>query len=32
MEALLTGVNFKARMLRSEVNDLLDKETRMWFQ
>lgn len=32
LEALLTGVNFKARMLRSEVNDLLDKETRMWFQ
>lgn len=30
--ALNTGVNFRARMLRTEVNDLLDKETRMWFQ
>nr|POF12076.1 hypothetical protein CFP56_08843 [Quercus suber] len=26
------GVNFKARMLKSEVNDLMEKETRMWFQ
>lgn len=32
MEALLKGVNFKARMLKGEVNDLLDRETRMWFQ
>ena len=32
LEALTTGVNFKARMLKAEVNDLLDKETRMWFQ
>ena len=32
LEALTTSVNFKARMLKAEVNDLLDKETRMWFQ
>ena len=32
LDALLTGVNFKARMLKSEVNDLMEKETRMWFQ
>ena len=32
LEALLIGVNFKARMLKSEVNDLMEKETRMWFQ
>ena len=32
LEALTMGVNFKARMLKTEVNDLFDKETRMWFQ
>ena len=32
LEALLIGVNFKTRMLKDEVNDLLEKETRMWFQ
>ena len=32
LEALTTGVNFKARMLKTKANDLLDKETRMWFQ
>ena len=32
MEALLTRVNFKARMLKGEVNDLMDKEKKMWFQ
>ena len=32
LEALTTGVNFRAWGLRNEVNDLLDKETRMWFQ
>ena len=30
--ALNTGINFQARMLRREVNDLLDKEMKMWFQ
>ena len=32
LEALTTGINFRARCLRNEVNDLLDKEMRMWFQ
>ena len=32
LEAFLTSVNFKARMLKSEVNDLMEKETRMWFR
>lgn len=26
------GINFRAQMLRREVNDLLDKEMKMWFQ
>ena len=30
--AFNTGINFQARMLRREVNDLLDKEMKMWFQ
>ena len=30
LEALTTGVNFRDRMLKNEVNNLLDKETRMW--
>ena len=30
--AFNTGINFQARMLRKEVNDLLDKEMKMWFQ
>ena len=29
--ALNTGINFQAQMLRREVNDLLDKEMKMWF-
>ena len=32
LEAFLAGVNFKAIILKSEVNDLMEKETRMWFQ
>ena len=32
LEALTTRVHFRAWGLRNEVNDLLDKETRMWFQ
>ena len=32
LKALSSGVNFWVRMLWCEVNDLLDKETRMWFQ
>ena len=32
LEALIIGINFWARGLRDEVNDLLDKETTMWFQ
>lgn len=32
LEALTTGINFRVRGLRNEVNELLDKETRMWFQ
>ena len=32
LEALTTRINFRARGLGNEVNDLLDKETRMWFQ
>ena len=31
LEALTIGINFQARGLRNEVNELLDKETRMWF-
>ena len=31
-DALITGVNFQVRELRMEVNDLLDKETRLWLQ
>ena len=31
-ELLRTKVNFWVLELRSEVNDLLDKENRMWFQ
>ena len=31
LKALLTGVNFHARMLRSEVNDLLDKVYRVLY-
>lgn len=31
-EALTSGINFRARQLNCEINDLLDKETRMWFQ
>ena len=30
--ALNIGINFQAQMLRREVNDLLDKEMKMWFQ
>ena len=32
LEALTIGINFQARDFRNEVNELLDKETRMWFQ
>lgn len=32
LEALTSGINFRARQLKCEVNDLLDKETRMWFE
>ena len=32
LEALTNGINFRARGLRNEVDDLLDKEMRMWFQ
>ena len=32
LEALTTRINFRARGLGNEVNDLLDKETMMWFQ
>ena len=32
LEVLTIGVNFRAWMLKTKVNDLLDKETRMWFQ
>ena len=32
LEALNSEVNFWVIMLRCEVNDLLNKETRMWFQ
>ena len=28
----MSGVNFRVLELRSEVNDLLDKENRIWFQ
>ena len=31
-DALFSGVNFRVRELRMEVNDLLDKETRLWLQ
>ena len=31
LEALTTGVNFRDKMLKNEFNNLLDKETRMWF-
>lgn len=31
LKALTTGINFQARGLRNEMNELLDKETRMWF-
>ena len=32
LEALTSGINFRVRQLKCEFNDLLDKETRMWFQ
>ena len=32
LEALTTRINFRARGFRNEVNELLDKEIRMWFQ
>ena len=30
--ALRTGSNFRIRELQSEINELLDRETRMWNQ
>ena len=30
LEALITGVNYQVRELRMEVNDLHDKETKLW--
>ena len=31
-DAMISGVNFQVLELRSKVNDLIDKENRMWFQ
>ena len=31
-DAMISGVNFQVLELRSKVNDLLDKENKMWFQ
>ena len=31
-DAMISGVNFRVLELRSKVNDLLDKENKMWFQ
>ena len=31
-DALISRVNYRVRELRMEVNDLLDKETRLWLQ
>ena len=32
LEALITGVNYQVRELRMEVNDLHDKETKLWLR
>ena len=31
-EAMRTGVNFRVRELKKEIDELVDKEYRMWFQ
>ena len=31
-EAMRTGVNFQVRELKKEIDELVDREYRMWFQ